>query len=162
MIRHIPYSLFKLMPWKNGRGTTLEIFKFEDKFRISQAKISEAGPFSQFPGMDRFITVLSGDGIILNGKELGPLNVHKFSGDENSFAELIGGEVEDFNVFVKREWGEARVEIKIKKQELNIKADVQTFIYEIKKAPELWVLEPGDTKIFDQESKLIIIYLIVT
>lgn len=162
MIQHIPFSLFKPMPWKNGRGTTLEIFKIEDKFRISQAKISEAGAFSIFPGMHRFITVLSGDGIILNGQRLGQLEVHEFSGDESSYAELISGEVEDFNVFVKSDWGQVRVEMKSLKDKLIFKADLQTFIYEIKKAPELWVLEPGDTKTFDQDSKLIVIYLIVT
>lgn len=164
MIQHIPFSLFKPMPWKNGRGTTLEIFKIEGKFRISQAKISEAGPFSFFPGMDRFILPLSGDGIILNQKRIQPLEIYQFSGDENTHCELMGGEVEDFNVIVNRNWGEARVELKTLSGNLTIKADTTMFIYEIKKAPELWVLEPGDLKdfFFNQEAKLIFVYLIVT
>jgi environmental stress-induced protein Ves len=165
MIQHIPFSLFKAMPWKNGRGTTLEILKIGTHFRISQAKISEDGPFSHFPGMDRFITVLSGKGIILNGQTLLPLEGFLFSGDEDSRAELIEDAVEDFNVMVDRSWGQVRVEIKRipSREPFILMATQRTFIYEIKKAPDLWVLEPSDSKSFflDQDQILIIIYLTV-
>ena len=62
---------FKVMPWKNGAGTTAEIaiepagadFR-EGKFawRLSSARIEDENQFSQFPGYDRILTVLSGEG----------------------------------------------------------------------------------------------------
>lgn len=52
-------------PWKNGRGVTHVIARwpeFEDTgdydVRISVAKVTEGGPFSTFPGYQRFTTLL--------------------------------------------------------------------------------------------------------
>lgn len=150
------------MPWKNGRGTTLEIFKIEDLFRISQAKISEDGTFSLFPGMDRWILVLEGEGIVLNGKTLKSFEPYKFSGDDQSHASLLKTEVQDFNVMVKRDWAEVVVEVK-RVRHLNFEAREKTFIYQMTKGPELWILDPSDIKefSFDQDTVLIMTYLTV-
>jgi environmental stress-induced protein Ves len=67
MITHLPASQRNPQPWKNGGGITREIATFPDgagmddfAWRISMAEVSDSGPFSAFPGVDRHLTVLSG------------------------------------------------------------------------------------------------------
>ncbi len=61
------------MPWKNGGGVTVEIAVHPqgasvDDFdwRVSMATVASHGPFSIFPGIDRTLSVLEGDGILLD------------------------------------------------------------------------------------------------
>jgi environmental stress-induced protein Ves len=67
MITHLPASQRVPRPWKNGGGVTREIAVFPEGagmedflWRISLAEVTEAGPFSVFPGVDRHLTVLNG------------------------------------------------------------------------------------------------------
>jgi environmental stress-induced protein Ves len=67
MITHLPASQRNPQPWKNGGGITRDIAAFPDgagmddfQWRICMAEISDTGPFSAFPGVDRHLTVLSG------------------------------------------------------------------------------------------------------
>ncbi|QVM83985.1 HutD family protein [Novosphingobium decolorationis] len=64
------------VPWKNGGGTTREIAVFPpgagmDDFlwRLSMAKVEEAGPFSIFPGTDRTLGLIEGQ-LALNGSDV--------------------------------------------------------------------------------------------
>ena len=102
---------FKIMPWKNGAGTTAEIAihpagsdfregKFE--WRISSAHIADENQFSIFPGYDRILTVLSGEGLMLNNQELGPFEIFEFEGEDKIECALIENPVEDLNVIFKR------------------------------------------------------------
>ena len=60
-------------PWKNGLGMTLELLRAPHPtqggaafaYRLSCAKVAESGPFSVFPGIDRTISVLEGQGFCL-------------------------------------------------------------------------------------------------
>ena len=61
------------MPWKNGRGETVEIAISPDgagiddfDWRLSMARVETDGPFSLFAGIDRTLAVLEGEGIFLN------------------------------------------------------------------------------------------------
>ena len=61
---------YKVMPWKNGLGSTTEIAIFPanaklDDFdwRVSMAQVTSDGPFSSFPGIDRTLLVIDGAGI---------------------------------------------------------------------------------------------------
>ena len=63
---------YRRMPWKNGGGETIEIaVEPEDAglddfaWRLSMAKVERDGPFSRFPGVDRTLCVLEGEGIRL-------------------------------------------------------------------------------------------------
>lgn len=102
------------MPWKNGGGVTTEILAWPpaaglDAFdwRISMAKVASAGPFSQFFGIDRTLTVLEGTmrlavegaGELLLTPQSAPF---AFPGDVATSAELVGGAVLDFNVMTRR------------------------------------------------------------
>ena len=103
------------MPWKNGGGTTTEIAVVPagaglDDFdwRIRMARVDGGGPFSLFPGIDRTLAILDGDGILLTvGNRVATgLTVASeplpFPADEETHATLIGGPVTDLNVMTRR------------------------------------------------------------
>ena len=109
-------SQFREMPWKNGLGTTTEIYRSDDAngtmaWRVSIAGVPADGPFSAFSGYDRHIMVIEGDGMVLNGGPAGEIRVApvfasaRFSGDWVISARLLAGPVRDFNLIVKREFG---------------------------------------------------------
>jgi environmental stress-induced protein Ves len=69
MLKKILKSSYKSMPWKNGKGTTVEIFLKHPQatqssldgfdWRVSSAAVAESGPFSFFPGYERSIAALN-------------------------------------------------------------------------------------------------------
>jgi environmental stress-induced protein Ves len=104
---------YRAMPWKNGRGVTLELAcspqgsdLSDFDWRISMAKVEEDGPFSSFPGIDRCLVVLDGAGIELDHGagpvKLDPFVPHLFRGDDSTTGRLIDGPIEDFNVMTRR------------------------------------------------------------
>ena len=106
---------YREMPWKNGGGTTTEIFVsptgagLEDfDWRISMARVTSGGPFSQFAGIDRTLAILEGEGIILNVGGRIPIGLTAaseplpFPADAETHATLIGGAVTDLNVMTRR------------------------------------------------------------
>ena len=110
-------------PWKNGGGATREIACWPagtglDSFdwRISVATIAADGAFSVFAGIDRSITLLSGDGVLLHGEHGThrldqPLVPFAFDGETPIRATLLGGASEDFNVMTRR--GRCRADVKV-------------------------------------------------
>jgi environmental stress-induced protein Ves len=100
-------SDYKKMPWKNGLGFTAEIDRFPQGegpylWRLSRAEISAAGPFSVFAGFDRWLAVVSGEGLRLNNINLVPLRPMRFSGDEAVECGLLGGSVTDLGLIFDR------------------------------------------------------------
>mgnify|MGYP003471350613 CR=1 FL=1 len=105
--RHFPSSQFTRMPWKNGGGTTHEIFRFPEDggswdWRVSVAEVAADGSFSEFPGCTRSLTLLSGEGMKLDFIDhsvelLPPYSSLVFSGEEKLSAQLINGPTTDFN-----------------------------------------------------------------
>ena len=64
---------FRQMPWRNGGGVTMEVAAAPDgaaldafDWRVSLARVEQSGPFSAFPGVDRTLAVLDGEGIVLD------------------------------------------------------------------------------------------------
>ena len=106
--RHFPASLYETMPWKNGGGSTCEIFRYPEnqdawQWRISVAEVASDGAFSLFPGCQRSLTLLSGAGMHLHFEDrtLALMPPHAslyFSGEETLSAELVDGATTDFNV----------------------------------------------------------------
>ncbi len=103
---------FKVSPWKNGAGVTAEIAispkgaDFRDgnfKWRISSARIEDQNEFSKFPGYSRILTILSGEGLLLNNQELGPFEVIEFEGEDPIECATINGPVEDLSVIFLRD-----------------------------------------------------------
>jgi len=104
---------YKVMPWKNGMGATTEIAISPDcatvddfDWRVSMAQVSFDGAFSSFPGIDRTLLILEGEGITLNVSErtfcFDRQSVHSFPGDQPTSAILTNGPIVDLNVMSRR------------------------------------------------------------
>lgn len=102
-------------PWKNGRGRTREIAVHPpgagmDDFlwRVSVAEVDSAAPFSSFPGVDRVIALLEGDGfaMTLDGTRrhalVRPFEPFAFAGEAQVGVVLAGGATRDFNLMLRR------------------------------------------------------------
>ena len=108
---------YRTMPWKNGAGSTTELVieppgaTLADGFhwRVSMATVAESGPFSSFPGYDRTLLLLEGQGLELehgpHGRVLlpGPLVPVRFRGEWATTGRLLGVPCLDFNVMSRRE-----------------------------------------------------------
>lgn len=95
--------------WKNGSGNTQEIARDAGQamddfgWRLSIAGIEQAAGFSRFPGYQRIITVLQGQGMTLSidGATTEPLlpgDPFAFSGDSEATCELLEGAIRDLNL----------------------------------------------------------------
>ncbi|GLR12586.1 hypothetical protein GCM10007907_13760 [Chitinimonas prasina] len=115
---------FRAMPWRNGGGSTCELYRLPhpqrpDDFalRLSIATVAEGGPFSSFPLVDRTLLLLEGDGMALQfeaGEEVllsEPLQPLRFAGEAAVSCRLLGGSLRDFNLMVARDWGEASLAV---------------------------------------------------
>ena len=105
------------MPWKNGGGTTAEIAvapadadfaagKFD--WRLSLASIERDGPFSAFPGVDRTIMLVDGNGMVLTNVEKVRMVLDRrylpqdFPGEWPVDCLLLDGPVRDLNLMANR------------------------------------------------------------
>lgn len=108
-------SEYKTMPWKNGGGVTVEIAihppgasvdAFE--WRISMATVAQDGPFSSFPGIDRTLAIIEGNGMALSiaGDEPVALTTKStplpFAADVPVDASLMDGSIVDLNIMTRR------------------------------------------------------------
>ena len=101
---------YRVMPWRNGGGTTTELVVDPGErfvFRASIADVRESGPFSRFEGYDRHIMIVEGEGMTLacgahGDIELAPFAPRLFSGDWDVRGTLHAGPVRDFNWIVDR------------------------------------------------------------
>ncbi|GAB2937793.1 HutD/Ves family protein [Hafnia psychrotolerans] len=114
------FDSLPVSPWRNGGGETREIISFpagksDFDWRASIATIVQDGPFSAFPGIDRSITLLSGDGVHLQAQpDVDHLldvtgEPFSFSGDIALSARLMGGVTTDFNLMTRRTHYASRV-----------------------------------------------------
>lgn len=131
----IRYAELKAQPWRNGGGVTREVaqgrlsaagagagpaVRVQDTaptqdtawvqdaawdWRVSIAELTKAGPFSHFPGMDRVLTVIEGDLLLLqvDGAEhpLEKYRPFRFSGDADSAGALPTGDIRNLNVIAR-------------------------------------------------------------
>ncbi|MCW1750401.1 HutD/Ves family protein [Rhizobium acaciae] len=106
----------KRMPWKNGKGETVEIAVFppgasinDFDWRISMATVAEDGPFSIFPGIDRTLAILDGNGMVLDIAGSSPVLLTAasdplaFPADVAVAARLEDGAITDLNVMTRRD-----------------------------------------------------------
>lgn len=117
-MHHFTPADYTRQPWKNGRGSTTELWRLERNgqliVRLSRAAVVEDGPFSLFPGIERNLTVLSGPGFRLTGPDLNlrcePLVPVTFPGDiVVTASETNCQQSDDFNVMTARSLPKPRV-----------------------------------------------------
>jgi hypothetical protein len=96
----------KAVPWRNGGGVTREVATDGSepfRWRVSIADVASNGPFSQFSGYARTITLVRGAGMRLTVDGVvhtidQPYRMFQFSGDAETECELVKGPVIDLNV----------------------------------------------------------------
>ena len=121
---HLKPADGRRMPWRNGGGTTLELaveppgatLETGFRWRLSSAEVGVSGPFSPFPGLDRWLLLLEGGGFEVDFGPHGrvaltePLVPVRFSGDWSAAATLVDGPCLDFNLMVDPRIGPSHLE----------------------------------------------------
>lgn len=110
----IRYAELRAEPWRNGGGVTRELASHPKAasaqdgawdWRVSIAEVSKAGAFSAFPGMDRVLTVIDGELLLLtvDGAEhpLEKYRPFRFPGDAETASALPTGDIRDLNVITR-------------------------------------------------------------
>lgn len=110
---------YRRMRWKNGAGWTSEVARIPGTddwgWRLSIAEVETDAPFSTFPGVERALVLLEGNGMRLRfddgeTNELLPSSgVLRFSGERPLVGELIDGPSRDFNLMWKRDRVDAQL-----------------------------------------------------
>jgi environmental stress-induced protein Ves len=107
--------------WKNDGGWTTEIARSADdsatgfRWRVSIAEIESDGPFSSFPGVERDLLLLEGNGVELDIDDASPRKLAQrfervhFAGEAKVDCRLVAGPTRDFNVMARREAVRAEV-----------------------------------------------------
>ena len=105
-------SDYKVMPWKNGHGETSEIAKDpQSLWRLSAATVRQPGPFSEFRGYSRLLSIWQGEGLKLNDFELKGDAVYSFQGEEPIFCQNLSPLVVDLGLIFKTGFIEARMRV---------------------------------------------------
>ncbi|MDQ2703281.1 MAG: HutD family protein [Pseudomonadota bacterium] len=121
-IRILRAGEYRREPWRNGAGWTRQVHAEPSAdgtadwdWRLSIAEIDADAPFSAFPGVERELVLLEGNGMRLrfDGGEvhelLPPHDRLRFAGERRLMGELIDGPTRDFNLMWRRDAIDARL-----------------------------------------------------
>ncbi len=117
--RVIPSVEYRRERWRNGLGWTREILRVPDtgewQVRLSIAEIEQDAAFSAFPGIERELVLLRGQGLRLRFADgavhtlLPPHDRMRFAGEAEIHGELVDGLTHDFNLMWRRDALEAEL-----------------------------------------------------
>jgi environmental stress-induced protein Ves len=119
--RVITPELYALERWRNGAGWTRQIHAQPARdgqgwdWRLSIAEIEADAPFSAFPGIDRELVLLEGEGLRLRFDDgavhtlLPPHDRLRFAGERALAGELVDGPTRDFNLMWRRDAVDAQL-----------------------------------------------------
>jgi len=107
------YATYRRMPWRNGRGFTLEIAREpaageEFSWRLSLADIEEDGEFSAYPGYRRALVLVAGMRLRLRFRGHGNRFLDpsqrgaRFEGDWKTHCAVPEGRCTDLSLIVRR------------------------------------------------------------
>ncbi|GAB3349831.1 HutD/Ves family protein [Lysobacter tyrosinilyticus] len=115
----IPANEYRRERWRNQLGWTREIYRAPEEgewsWRLSIAEIERDSAFSSFPGIDRELVLLSGNGMRLafddgEAHELHPPHGKlRFAGERAVTGELLDGPTHDFNLMWRRDQVQAEL-----------------------------------------------------
>jgi environmental stress-induced protein Ves len=111
--RVIPAFEYRRERWRNGLGWTREILRVPDtddwQVRLSIAEIEQDAAFSAFPGIERELVLLRGEGLRLRFDDgalhtlMPPHDRLRFAGEAQVTGELVDGVTHDFNLMWRRD-----------------------------------------------------------
>lgn len=167
-MRILRRGAYREMPWKNGGGVTTEIAIFPHgasteafDWRVSMAGVVADGGFSEFPGIDRTLSVLTGNGIQLTVDKAAAVTLapdsapYCFPADRPASARLIDGPILDLNVMTRRDRFRHRVaRLAAPPRDWILAADVTLFVafgteLRVATAAEAVSLEAGDSVLLE-------------
>lgn len=118
------------VPWKNGGGVTRPLAAGVH-WRLSLADITQDGGFSTFPGLQRILTIVEGQGIHLRGDAADltarPFTPLPFEGDLSLQCTLIDGPSRAFNLMFDPKGLQAWVRV-LEPGEINADTDGILFV----------------------------------
>jgi hypothetical protein len=138
--RLLPAADRRAIAWKNGGGVTREVATEPPgsdlshfDWRVSIAQVEAAGPFSEFPGIERRLAVLEGElELAIDVRAPLVLGAHApaltFSGECPVTARPLGGAVTDLNVMTRIGRCAARLELRRAQGALEPSAPVSLLI----------------------------------
>ena len=113
--RQVHLSAVAATPWRNGGGSTRELLTWPLEasepdawaWRLSVAEVAQAGPFSRFEGVQRWFSVLEGEGVRLDvDGQAHSLKASSaplcFEGEQAVQCALLDGPTQDFNLMLRR------------------------------------------------------------
>lgn len=115
----VAVSSVAAQPWRNGGGVTRELLAWPSAAdwacRISVADISANGPFSAYAGIERWFSVVAGEGVVLRLADTDialttdsePLC---FDGEAAPACRLQRGATRDLNLMTRRSAGASRMQ----------------------------------------------------
>lgn len=139
-IQHLTATDYRTMLWENGLGQTVEMIRSDDTegnllWRLSMATVTEDGPFSLFPEIERNLTVLSGDGFDLIEEHSGItlkaalLTPVAFAGDTPITAKNVTSPCQDFNVMTRRNLPRPRVWVENQQKKIAVTNGSQLLMF---------------------------------
>ena len=118
----IPANEYRRERWRNGLGWTREIHAHamagspdDWAWRLSIAEIEQDASFSAFPGIDRELVLLAGNGLRLRFADGEVRELHpphdklRFAGERAVTGELLDGPTQDFNLMWRRDLVDAQL-----------------------------------------------------
>lgn len=132
----VPLAQVRPAPWRNGGGSTRELLAWpasaDWQVRISVAEVESDGPFSSFPGIERWFAVLEGAGVelVVDGAahRLTPASAPlRFDGAAPAHCTLLAGATRDLNLMAPP--GRARMERLAVRQRKNWQAGTLVALY---------------------------------
>jgi environmental stress-induced protein Ves len=162
-VTHLRRADYVRQNWKNGGGTTTELARDAVgerwRWRLSIADVERAGPFSDFTGYRRIITLLEGRGMALTFDGAPPVVIDRrylplaFDGGLRTECRLLGGPIRDMNLIVDDARLTASVDIRMPADvsSLDFTTDACALLHAIRGRFETRIgehgvrLQPGDT-----------------
>ena len=166
---HLPAYEYRRMRWKNNLGWTREILRQPDRddfaWRVSIAEIDHDCPFSAFPGHDRVLVLLEGNGMRLDfhdgrSQVIEPAHGRiAFRGEDALDCTLLDGPTRDFNLI----WNRAQASAELMHRPLVgpmlffPEAGVSWLVYliggraRIKDRPDIAALDAGDSLLLEPD-----------
>lgn len=111
--RVLRYKSYRSMPWRNGRGSTLEIAREpatgkEFAWRLSLADIERDTAFSAYPGYSRALVLIAGNSLRLRFRRHGHCMLDaaargtRFEGDWQTHCMVPDGRCMDLSLIVRK------------------------------------------------------------